>query len=156
MAKILLSCIQDCFYGTGEWDPSKGVPVAPSVPDVTLDSSAMGHEAVIVKNAARLCGTGAARATTAIQQNKAYWEVKLQQSGIWSCGVRNAVPFGEFCLTIFISLIQVCNSNSDLNSAQGKDGDSWVLGSDNIIRTKGEEEYKISQQISEGDILVIG
>ena len=42
-----------------------------------------GHEAVIVKNGLRLCGTGGARATTAIQQNKAYWEVKLQQSGVW-------------------------------------------------------------------------
>ena len=43
----------------------------------------IGHEAVIVKNGLRLCGTGGARASTAIQQNKAYWEVKLQQSGVW-------------------------------------------------------------------------
>ena len=49
-----------------------------------------GHEAVIVKNGLRLCGTGGARASTAIQQNKAYWEVKLQQSGVWACGVCTA------------------------------------------------------------------
>jgi len=41
----------------------------------------------VVKNGSRLCGTGCARATTPILQNKAYWEIKLQQSGIWSCGV---------------------------------------------------------------------
>jgi hypothetical protein len=46
-----------------------------------------GQEAVVVKNGSRLCGTGCARATTPILQNKAYWEIKLQQSGIWSCGV---------------------------------------------------------------------
>ena len=47
----------------------------------------LGQEAVVVKNGSRLCGTGAARASTPILQNKAYWEVKIQQSGIWSCGV---------------------------------------------------------------------
>ena len=41
----------------------------------------------MVKNGSRLCGTGAARASTPILQNKAYWEAKIQQSGIWSCGV---------------------------------------------------------------------
>ena len=40
-----------------------------------------------MKNGSRLCGTGAARASTPILQNKAYWEVKIQQSGIWSGGV---------------------------------------------------------------------
>ena len=44
---------------------------------------------MVVKNGSRLCGTGAARASTPILQNKAYWEVKIQQSGIWSCGVSN-------------------------------------------------------------------
>ena len=52
-----------------------------------------GHEAVIVKNGSRLCGTGAARASTAIQQNKAYWEIKVQQTGLWSCGVRIPIHF---------------------------------------------------------------
>ena len=96
----------DCFYGTGEWTPAKAVPVVPVQPEVLLDSANMGRtsktwsiryllreftcpgpEAVIVKNGSRLCGTGSSRATAPIQQNKAYWEVKVQQDGIWSCGV---------------------------------------------------------------------
>ncbi len=93
-----------------------------------------GHEAVIVKNGSRLCGTGAARASTAIHQNKAYWEVKLQQSGVWSCGV--------------------CTASSDLNAALGKDAHSWVVTSDSVIKSRGEEEYKLTQQVQEGDVLV--
>ena len=46
-----------------------------------------GKDAVLVKNGGRLCGSGAARATAPINQNKAYWEVKVQQNGLWSCGV---------------------------------------------------------------------
>ncbi len=42
MAKVIFRCISDCLYGTGEWDPSKAVPAAPAVPEVTLDSTAMG------------------------------------------------------------------------------------------------------------------
>jgi len=73
-------------------------------PEVSLDTSQMGkielesgtlcfnlhqlgQEAVVVKGGSRLCGTGAARSSEPIRQNKAYWEVKVQQSGIWSCGV---------------------------------------------------------------------
>jgi len=48
----------------------------------------LGQDAVVVKNGSRLCGTGCARASTPILQNKAYWEVKVQQAGVWSCGVR--------------------------------------------------------------------
>merc|ERR1711994_343714 len=81
--------IADCFYGTGEWAPPNPIPAAQIIPDVILDTSCMGQEAVFVKNGSRLCGTGAARASTPILQNKAYWEVKIQQSGIWSCGVSN-------------------------------------------------------------------
>lgn len=42
----------------------------------------IGHEVVIVKNGHRVCGTGAALANVPIVQNKAYFEMKLQQSGI--------------------------------------------------------------------------
>lgn len=40
-----------------------------------------GHEVVIVKNGVRICGTGGALGNIPILQNKAYFEVKLQQSG---------------------------------------------------------------------------
>ena len=53
-----------------------GVPVIPAsqrIPEVILDTTTMGHEAVVVKNG--LCGTGAARGSAPILQDKAYWEV---------------------------------------------------------------------------------
>ena len=87
---------------------------------------------MIVKNGLRLCGTGGARASTAIQQNKAYWEVKLQQSGVWACGV--------------------CTASADLNKGLGLDANSWVLDSEGAVRTRGQEEYK-TVQIQEGDVL---
>ena len=68
---------------------------------------------MVVKNGSRLCGTGAARASTPILQNKAYWEVKVQQGGEWSCGVGE--PFKCFSPTIkthFKSKRLILDSNS--------------------------------------------
>merc|ERR1712029_1169861 len=73
----------------------------------------MGQEAVVVKNGSRLCGTGAARSSSPILQNKAYWEFKLQQAGIWSCGL--------------------ANPGCDLNRNLGTDLNSWCLTQDTII-----------------------
>jgi hypothetical protein len=45
MARLMAGCfssLADCLYGGGEWTPSKGMAVAPAVPDVTLDTTAMG------------------------------------------------------------------------------------------------------------------
>lgn len=87
----------------------------------------------MVKNGSRLCGTGCARATTPILQNKAYWEIKLQQSGVWSCGV--------------------ASPNCDMNKNLGLDNCSWALNSEQGILTNGNVEYKLEQQIQEGDII---
>ena len=50
---------------------------------ILLDTNYMGHEVVIVKNGIRLCGNGGTIASAPINQNKAYWEVKVQQTGIF-------------------------------------------------------------------------
>lgn len=94
----------------------------------------MGSEAVLVKNATRLCGTGGVRATAPIQQNKAYWEVKIQQSGIWSCGVG----------------LRSC----DLNKTLGEDDKSWVINSENVIQQNRNVEYRLDQmKVQEGDVV---
>ena len=41
-----------------------------------------GNDVVIVKNGRRICGTGAALANAPIAQNKAYFEVKVQCTGL--------------------------------------------------------------------------
>lgn len=54
---------------------------------VRLDLASAGQYVVIVKNSTRLCGSGAARANVPIVQDKAYFEVKIQTSGLWAIGL---------------------------------------------------------------------
>lgn len=103
-------------------------------PVVLLDTSHMGHEVVIVKNGHRLCGTGAALANVPIVQNKAYFEMKLQQSGVWGVGL--------------------ATRHADLNRVPlGRDRDSWVLCHDGNIVHNGEVMYRLSDMPMEGDIV---
>lgn len=46
-----------------------------------LSSISIGQEVVLIKNGSRICGTGGALANTPINQDKAYFEVRLQQTG---------------------------------------------------------------------------
>lgn len=88
----------------------------------------------MVKNGSRLCGTGACRASAPILQNKAYWEVKIQQGGEWSCGVGTPA--------------------CDLNAPLGKDSTSWVLTSAGEIKHAGASPSGVDQKVQEGDLLV--
>ena len=74
-----LSLVTNCLYGEGggEWGgPVPPIPASQRIPEVILDTTTMGHEAVVVKNGLRLCGTGSARGSAPILQDKAYWEVR--------------------------------------------------------------------------------
>lgn len=42
---------------------------------------------MIVKGGQRVCGAGAALGNAPLVQSKAYFEVKIQQSGTWSVGI---------------------------------------------------------------------
>lgn len=46
-----------------------------------------GHEMVIIKGGQRVCGSGCALGNAPLVQNKSYFEVKLQQGGVWAVGV---------------------------------------------------------------------
>jgi hypothetical protein len=100
--------VNSCLYGEGEWTGAvPHIPASQPIPEVgsqpvppqsvllqvILDTSTMGQEAVVVKNGLRLCGTGSARGSAPILQDKAYWEVKVQQGGRWSAGI--ATPAAE-------------------------------------------------------------
>lgn len=130
-----MSLVNSCLYGEGEW--SGGVaPVNPTfqpIPEVILDTTSMGQEAVVVKNGLRLCGTGSARGSAPILQDKAYWEVKVQQGGAWSAGVASPA--------------------ADLNKDLGLDQNSWAVTSRGVVRTKGGQEYSISREMEEGDVI---
>lgn len=42
---------------------------------------------VIVKGGHRVCGSGAALGNAPLVQSKSYFEVKVQQGGMWSVGL---------------------------------------------------------------------
>lgn len=95
----------------------------------------IGHEVVIVKNGQRMCGSGGCLASAPLVQNKSYFEVKLQQSGIWGCGV--------------------ATRSADVNTAPGgHDSESWVLCSDLCVRHSQNSIHKVDFPIQEGDIIV--
>ena len=58
--------------------------------------------------------------------------MKVQQSGVWACGL--------------------CSATADLNKGLG-DVNSWVLTSEGTVKTRNQEEYQVKQQIQEGDVL---
>ncbi|GFS85683.1 SPRY domain-containing protein 7 [Nephila pilipes] len=125
-----MNCFRRCCDGNvgGSYVQMKEQPA------VLLDTSHMGQEVVIVKNGHRVCGTGAALATVPIVQNKAYFEMKLQQSGVWGVGL--------------------ATRHADLNRVPlGRDKESWVLTSDGTIVHNGDVLYKLSEMPMEGDIV---
>ena len=106
-------------------------------PSVTLDTYRMGNDVVIVKNGHRICGSGAALATAPIHQDKAYFEVKVQQaSNIFGVGL--------------------ATKKTNLNSLPlGTDKFSWVLRGDGSIYHDNNKLYQLpdSLVIAEGDII---
>lgn len=95
----------------------------------------IGNEVVIVKNGLRICGSGGALTNAPLIQSKSYFEVKIQQSGIWGIGIAR----------------RATNLNVTVG---GKDLESWALNSDGILRHNEQELLKIQNPVQEGDIIV--
>lgn len=94
-----------------------------------------GNEVVIVKNGLRICGSGGALTNAPLVQSKSYFEVKIQQGGIWGIGL--------------------ARRDTNLNvTVGGKDSESWALDSDGIIRHNEQELHKIQNPVQEGDVIV--
>lgn len=122
-------CLRRCF---GDTNP--GHIRLKEIPCVQLDTSNMGSEVVIVKNGRRICGTGAAFSNAPINQDKAYFEIKIQSSGVWGVGLAtrkcsiNKVPLGDT-------------------------EESWVLRHDGRLFHKNEEQGKLPEVPQEGDVV---
>ncbi|XP_019879448.1 SPRY domain-containing protein 7 [Aethina tumida] len=133
-------CLRGCLDG---FKLNANAPHLPKENPIQLDTSFMGYEVVIVKGGQRVCGAGAALGNAPLVQSKAYFEVKVQQSGSWSVGL--------------------ATRQTDLSLTQGgMDEFSWTLGHDHILRHNKQEQYKINisngavgeiQSIQEGDII---
>lgn len=88
-----------------------------------------------MKNGRRICGSGAALGNTAIAQDKAYFEVKIQQTGVWGIGL--------------------ATRKTDLNKIPlGNDGESWTLRDDRKIYHNGQIVAVLPQLPEEGDVIV--
>lgn len=127
----MFCCLRNCFDGLGF--AATQAPKRERNP-IALDTTHMGNEVVIVKNGLRICGNGGALTNAPLVQSKSYFEVKIQQSGIWGIGL--------------------ARRDTDLNVAiGGKDSESWALNSDGIIRHNEQELHKIQNPVQEGDVI---
>uniref|UniRef100_A0A8C7I1A0 SPRY domain containing 7b n=1 Tax=Oncorhynchus kisutch TaxID=8019 RepID=A0A8C7I1A0_ONCKI len=108
------------------------------MPTVQLDTHHMGTDVVIVKSGRRICGTGCCLANAPLHQNKSYFELKIQSTGIWGIGVA----------TQKVNLNQV---------PMGRDINSLVLRHDGSVYHNNEEKNRLPANSlpQEGDIMGI-
>ncbi|XP_039765562.1 SPRY domain-containing protein 7 [Pararge aegeria] len=117
----MFCCFKNCMNG---FSLTQSVPIRVKSNPVQLDTLHMGHEVVIVKGGQRVCGSGCALGNAPLVQNKAYFEVKLQQGGVWAVGL--------------------ATRETDLNRVHGGvDKDSWCLNSDSTVRHDNVELYHL-------------
>ncbi|KAI5642270.1 SPRY domain-containing protein [Phthorimaea operculella] len=118
----MFCCLKGCLNG---FTLTPSVPIRVKENPVQLDTLHMGHEVVVVKGGQRVCGSGCVLGNAPLMQNKAYFEVKLQQGGVWAVGV--------------------ATRETDLNRVHGgMDKESWCLNSDGTVRHDNNELYHLS------------
>ncbi|KAJ0181319.1 hypothetical protein K1T71_003404 [Dendrolimus kikuchii] len=118
----MFCCLKGCINGFS-FTPT--VPIRIKENPVQLDTLHMGHEMVIIKGGQRVCGSGCALGNAPLVQNKAYFEVKLQQGGVWAVGL--------------------ATRETDLNRVHGGiDKESWCLNSDGTVRHDNVELYHLA------------
>ncbi|CAB3231276.1 unnamed protein product [Arctia plantaginis] len=131
----MFCCLKSCLNG---FSLTPTVPIRIKENPVQLDTLHMGHEMVIIKGGQRVCGSGCALGNAPLVQNKSYFEVKLQQGGVWAVGV--------------------ATRETDLNRVHGgMDKESWCLNSDGTVRHLNIELYHLAQAPRESptaDLLV--
>uniref|UniRef100_A0A0N5ALS0 SPRY domain-containing protein 7 n=1 Tax=Syphacia muris TaxID=451379 RepID=A0A0N5ALS0_9BILA len=126
--RICLECVQGPSFAAAQ----SYTHFQEDAKSVKLDTAFMGEETVLLKNGHRICGTGGALGTAPIVQNKAYFQVSIQQSGVWGVGLANhsvklsEVPPTENC---------------------------WVLRSTGELVGNGEVLATIGEPLEEGDCI---
>ncbi|KAL1490326.1 hypothetical protein ABEB36_013041 [Hypothenemus hampei] len=132
-------CLKGCLNGFNFQPHNQHIP---KQNPIQLDTSYMGYDVVVVKGGQRVCGAGAVLGNAPLVQSKSYFEVKVQQGGLWSVGL--------------------ATRQTDLSlSIGGMDEFSWALCSDQIFRHNEQELHKLSlndqnqkpQILQEGDII---
>ncbi|XP_059049037.1 SPRY domain-containing protein 7 [Achroia grisella] len=118
----MFCCLKGCLNG---FTLTPSVPIRVKENPVQLDTLHMGHEVVVVKGGQRVCGSGCALGNAPLVQNKSYFEVKLQQGGVWAVGL--------------------ATRDTDVSKVHGGlDKESWCLNSDGTVRHANIELYQIA------------
>ncbi|KAJ8673683.1 hypothetical protein QAD02_004945 [Eretmocerus hayati] len=128
----IFSCFRHCFNNIGlastQYEPKT------EENSIRLDTNYQGQEVVVVKNCSRVCGRGGVLGNAPLVQSKSYFEVKIQQDGIWGVGIASR------------------SANLDI-AMGGMDNESWALNSDGSIKHNNEEIHKIQNMPQEGDVI---
>lgn len=74
------SCIE-CLQGPSFSATESYARLQEEAHSVKMDTNFMGPGVVLLKSGSRICGVGGALATAPIVQNKAYFQINIQQSG---------------------------------------------------------------------------
>lgn len=131
MANLVLTCFRNCFETSGFHTTKVNDKDNSSV---YLDTNFAGYEVVIIKDGTRACGSGGVLGNAPLVQSKSYFEVKLQQSGVWGVGL--------------------ATRNTNLNTAPGGDDpESWVFCYDGVLRHNKKELQGVTKRATEGDVI---
>ncbi|XP_061387496.1 SPRY domain-containing protein 7-like [Musca vetustissima] len=137
----MFCCLRSCLNGSIH-QTNKTVVNRVKEPEIHLDVANAGTEVILLSNYLRITGTGGALGTAPLVQSKSYFEVKIQQKGIWSIGL--------------------ATRQADLDKKYGGlDKESWCLCSDNVTRHNGEEYGPVVATTNEptktnGDVIING
>ncbi|VDN87030.1 unnamed protein product [Brugia pahangi] len=112
---------------------------------VRLDTVFMGDDVVLLKNGQRICGSGAALSTAPIVQNKAYFQVTIQQTDMFFF-------FWTFVFDPCIWGIGLATRSAILNSVPVT-ANCWVLRQDGQVVANGEVLGKLDEPIDESDCI---
>ncbi|XP_036335896.1 SPRY domain-containing protein 7 isoform X2 [Rhagoletis pomonella] len=113
----MFCCLRTCLNGSIRKTTSSAN--RQREPEIYLDSSFAGPDAILLSKQLRITGSGGALATAPLVQSKSYFEIKIQQSGSWSVGL--------------------ATRQADLTKKFGGcDKESWCLCSDNSTRHNDE------------------
>ncbi|KAH7725329.1 SPRY domain-containing protein [Aphelenchoides avenae] len=127
------ACLE-CLQGPSFTATQSYAHLRDEVQTVKLDTNRMGSDVVLLKAGTRICGSGGALATAPIVQNKAYFQVNIQQTGLWGIGVATEA--------------------ANLEKAPVVEN-AWVLRQDGSIYGNGQLVGKIDTPIEEGDAIGI-
>ncbi|XP_054742904.1 SPRY domain-containing protein 7 [Anastrepha obliqua] len=114
----MFCCLRACLNGNMRKTASSAAN-RQREPEIFLDSSFAGPDAILLSKQLRITGSGGALATAPLVQSKSYFEIKIQQGGSWSVGL--------------------ATRQADLTKQFGGcDKETWCLCSDNATRHNDE------------------